>query len=267
MSAAEQGFSGPLIEMENVCIGSLHRPGLRVVEHVSWTVDRGQFWVVAGHHASGKSDLLMTLAGLMAPQEGDYRFLGEVMPIFEESRLKARLKVGLMFNGGQLVNGLTLGANISLPLRYHEDLDESGARDRAADLIQALELTPWVDELPGRVGRQWHERAGLARALAMRPELLLLDDPLSGLDAHHTSWWVDFLGGLARGDHGFLPHPVTIVLTADTLAPWAGVATHCAVLEGRTLVPMGCLREPKVREHSTVREYMIHGRWAFDPGR
>jgi len=267
MSVAEQTYPGPLIEMEDVSIDSLHRPGYCRVEHVNWKVDRGQFWVVAGHHASGKTDLVTTLAGLIAPQQGCYRLLGETMPIFEESRVAARLKVGLTFNGGQLLNGLTVGENISLPLRYHEDLDESGARDRVTELIQALELMPWVDELPGQVGRQWHERAGLARALAMRPELLLLDDPLFGLDARHTSWWLRFLGELARGEHSLLPRPLTVVVTADTLAPWSALATHCAVLENRTLVPMGCLQEPQVREHAAVREYLVHDRWAFDPGR
>lgn len=267
MNAPTQPSAEPVIEMEDVSIGSLHRPGLTVLERVNWTVERGQFWVVAGHHGSGKSDLLMTLAGLIAPAQGRYRFLGEAMPIFEDSRLEARLKVGLTFNGGQLLNRLTLGENICLPLRYHGDLDEAAARERVAELIEMLALAPWMDEMPGRVGRQWHERAGLARALVMEPELLLLDDPLSGLDAHHTTWWVSFLGSLCEGRTTRQDRPMTLIVTTDTLSPWASVATHCAVLENGGLVAMGCLQEPTVREQARVREFMVHSRWAFDPSR
>jgi ABC-type transporter Mla maintaining outer membrane lipid asymmetry ATPase subunit MlaF len=252
------------IEMQGVSIGSLHRPGLTVLERVDWRVAAGEFWVVAGHHASGKSDLLMTLGGLMAPVQGSYRLLGEPMPIFEDSRLAARLRVGLMFSGGRLLTRLTLAENITLPLRYHRDLDQGRALGRVAGLIEGLELAPLADRMPGAVGRQWQQRAALARALVMQPELLLLDDPLSGLDAHHTAWWIRFLGGLSGGTQPFHPRPVTLVVTTDTLAPWGGVATHCAVLEQRGLAAMGCLREPQVREDARVREYLAHDRWGFD---
>jgi ABC-type transporter Mla maintaining outer membrane lipid asymmetry ATPase subunit MlaF len=261
-----QTFASPVgvIEMEDVVIRSLHQPGVTVLEQVNWRVESGQFWVVAGHHASGKSDLLMTLAGLVAPAGGHYRLLGEPMPIFEESRLATRLKAGLLFSGGQLLSQLTLGENITLPLRYHQDLGHDRALERAGQLIEALELGPWADRMPGAVGRQWHQRAGFARALMLQPELLLLDDPLSGLDARHTAWWIGFLEGLFQGRHAFLRPPVTLVVTADTLGPWAAVATHCAILEQRSLVPVGCLREPQVREHVRVREFLAHGRWGFD---
>lgn len=264
MNTAVQTPPAPVIEMENVSVGSLYRPGVTVLEQVNWVVEQGQFWVVAGHHASGKSDLLMTVAGLIGPIKGAFRFLGEPIPIFEDSRLEARCKVGLLFSGGQLLNQLTLGENIILPLRYHRNLDEVGARERAGSVIDALELRSWLEQMPGSVGRQWLQRAGLARALVLEPELLLLDDPLSGLDARHTAWWVDLLGDLCRGKHPCLPRPLTIVVTADTLAPWSDVATHCAVLENGALMPMGCLQEPETRAHTRVREYMVHRRWAFD---
>lgn len=254
-----------VIDMREVAIGSLHHPELTVLEQVDWRVEPGQFWVVAGHHASGKSDLLMTAAGLTAPAGGNYHLLGEPMPIFEDTRLEARLQVGLMFNGGQLLNQLTLGENVTLPLRYHRDLEEVEARERAAPVIEALELTPWLERMPGTVGRHWQQRAGLARALVMQPELLLLDDPLSGLDVRHTDWWVAFLGGLNLGKHAFHPRPLTLVVTTDTLSPWRSVATHCAVLENRALSCLGCLGEREVREHVRVREFLAHSRWTFDP--
>jgi len=265
MSAAAPVSDPAVIEMEEVSIGSLHRPDVTVLERVNWIVDRGQFWLVAGHHASGKSDLLMTAAGLAAPTAGDYRLLGEAMPIYEDSRLEARLKVGLMFNGGQLLNQLTLGENVTLPLRYHRDLDEAVARERAASVIDALELNSWLDQMPGPVGRHWQQRVGLARALVLQPDLLLLDDPLSGLDARHTDWWVAFLHGLNLGKHPFRSRPMTLVVTTDTLSPWRGVATHCAVLGNGAMSTLGSLSDRDVRENVRVREFLAHSRWTFDP--
>lgn len=265
MNAFDSVAAACAIEMRGVSVGSIHRAGVTVLERIDWTVEQGQFWVVAGHHASGKSDLLMTTAGLIAPSSGSYRLMGEPMPIFEDSRLEARLRVGLLFNGGQLLNQLTLGENVTLPLRYHHDLDEGRARERAASVIEALGLSPWLDRMPGTAGRHWQQRVGLARALVMEPRLLVLDDPLAGLDVRHTAWWVAFLGDLCRGRHSFSPHPMTVVVTADTLSPWRDVATHCALLENRTLVPMGCLEELSVREDARVRAYLGHSRWMFDP--
>ena len=254
-----------VMEMEDVSIGSLHRSGVTVLDRVTWRVEGEQFWVVAGHHASGKSDLLMTAAGLMAPLNGKCRLLGEPMPIFEDSRIAARLKVGLMFNGGQLLNQLSLGENITLPLRYHYDLDQAEAYERARPVIDALQLPAWIDRMPGSVGRHWQQRAGLARALVMEPRLLLLDDPLSGLDARHTAWWVSFLADLSLGKHPFCPRPMAIVVTADSLSPWCDAATHCAVLGDGTLWPLGLLRDSGTSGHPRVREFMAHRRWAFDP--
>jgi ABC-type transporter Mla maintaining outer membrane lipid asymmetry ATPase subunit MlaF len=265
MSAVLNEIGAPAIDMRAVTVGSLRHPGVTVLDRVNWRVIPGEFWVVAGHHASGKSDLLMTLAGLVGPHAGDYDLFGERMPVFEESRLATRLKVGLVFNGGQLLNPLTLGDNITLPLRYHANLDPPEGLRRVGPILEALELRPWLARLPGEVGRHWRQRAGLARALVLKPNLLLLDDPLSGLDARHTAWWLRFLKEVFGGQQSLVPQPLTVVVTTDSLGPWCGVATHCALLENGTLLPMGCLQAREMREHGRLQEYLGHGSWTFDP--
>jgi ABC-type transporter Mla maintaining outer membrane lipid asymmetry ATPase subunit MlaF len=254
-----------VIEMDTVSIGSLHDPGASVIEAIEWTVRKGEFWVIAGHNGSGKSDLLLTLAGLMAPLAGRYRCLGEPMPILEDARPGHRLKVGLVFGGGRLLNRLNLGDNVALPVRYHEDLDEASALHRVMPILQATGLTPMAARMPGTLGRHWHQRAGLARALATHPELLLLDDPLSGLDSPHAAWWIRFLQDAHGGRQPFCSRDMTLVLATDTLAPWRQVATHCALLEAGRLVSMGCPNAPDVSGHPKIREYSGPGRWTFDP--
>src|SRR4051812_946456 len=94
-SREEQAPTGtPIIEMKGVRIGALTNPRATMLEGVDWTVAAGDYWVIAGMQGSGKSDLLSTAAGLIAPQGGAYRLFGHEMPIFEGELLKERLRVG-----------------------------------------------------------------------------------------------------------------------------------------------------------------------------
>src|SRR5438067_5285444 len=87
----------PLIEMENVSVGAMRDQSTIVVEEINWTVAPGDYWVVGGLQGAGKSDFLMMTGGLMPPASGHYRLFGEPMPIFEEARIKERLRLGLVF--------------------------------------------------------------------------------------------------------------------------------------------------------------------------
>src|SRR5206468_2235735 len=108
--------------------------------------------------------------------------LGQEMPLFDEADLPMRLQLGLVFEEGQLFHPLTIAENVALPLRYHRNLSEPEAEAEVGQLLELVELTPWAHSTPGAVGRNWHRRAGLARALILRPRVLLVDNPLAGLD-------------------------------------------------------------------------------------
>jgi ABC-type transporter Mla maintaining outer membrane lipid asymmetry ATPase subunit MlaF len=229
----------PALEMRDVSVESLRDPGSRVLEHVSWTVAPRDFWVVGGLQGSGKSDFLLTVAGLMAPSAGEYSFFGRPMPIFEEHRLDERLRLGIVFDGGQLFNHLTVAENVSLPLRYHRNLSQASAEPETRRMLALCELEPWADSTPGALARNWQKRVGLARALMLRPEVLLLDNPLGGLDLRHRGWWLAFLGRLSRGHEWMNGQPVTLVVTADDLRPWQNRARQFAVLKHERLVVLG----------------------------
>jgi ABC-type transporter Mla maintaining outer membrane lipid asymmetry ATPase subunit MlaF len=206
-----------------------------LVEGVDWRVAAGDFWCVCGAYGSGKSDFLMLAAGLVAPTEGMVRLFGEEGFADEEAQLRLRLKVGFVFDDGSLFNNLTVAENISLPLRYRGELSTGEIADRTAALLELGELTPWANSTPGTLGRNWRKRAGLLRALALQPDLLLLDAPLAGADARHAAWWLDVLAKLAAG-HPFMPgaRAATVVVTADDAQPWRGRARQFARLhEGK----------------------------------
>ena len=239
MAEGTAELTEPVLRMEGVTVGSLHDPGMVVAEDINWTVQPGDYWVVAGLQGTGKSDFLMMTGSLMAPVRGRYWLFGEPMPIFDEGRLKTRLRLGLVFDGGQSFNHLTIRENIALPLRYHRNLGKAEAEPLIQPWLDALELGPWADSTPGAIGRNWQKRVGLARALVLHPEVLLVDNPLGGLDLRHASWWLDFLDALSRG-HTLLDHrPVTLVVTAANLQPWIARARQFAILRERRFSVLG----------------------------
>ena len=228
-----------VIRMTNVTVGSLHDPGVIVVENVHWTVQQGDYWVIAGLQGSGKSDFLMMTGGVMAPRGGQYWLFDEPMPIFDEARLHHRLRLGLVFDTARLFNQLTVWENIALPLRYHRNLSKADAADEVRRFVEALELAPWADSTPGAIGRNWQKRVGLARALTLQPEVLLIDNPLAGLDLLHLHWWLNFLGELSKGHSLLRGRPVTLVTTTADLRPWRNQARQFAVLRHQRLTVVG----------------------------
>ncbi|HAB19701.1 MAG TPA: ABC transporter ATP-binding protein, partial [Verrucomicrobiales bacterium] len=162
--------------------------GSVVLEHVDWRVEEGDFWVIAGGHGSGKSALLATVAGLNPAGGGEVRVFGEELTP-DNLLATGRRRVGLVFEaGGRLLRDLTVAENIALPVSYHENCSLGEALDQVLPLIAALQLEGHADASAGRIGRAWSQRIALARALAAAPELLLLDNPIAGLDQDHIRW-------------------------------------------------------------------------------
>jgi ABC-type transporter Mla maintaining outer membrane lipid asymmetry ATPase subunit MlaF len=246
----------PALQMEDVTVGSLLDPSAVVAEEINWTVTPGDYWVVAGMQASGKSDFLMMTGSLMAPLHGRYRLFGEDMPIFEDPRLKARLRLGLVFDGGQMFHHLTVAENVALPLRYHRHLSVGEAEGPVRELLEATELATWADHAPATLTRNWQKRVGLARALALQPEVLLLDNPLVALDLHHTNWWLTFLDQLSKGHSLMHGHPMTLVVTTADLRPWKGHARQFAILKHKRLSVLGTWEQLRAANRELLHELL-----------
>ena len=257
METPKPGHVSPIIEMKGVSVGSMRDQSLTVLEEVEWEVQSGDYWVLAGLQGTGKSDFLMMTAGLMPPTAGTYNLYDEPMPIFDERRLSSRLRLGLVFDGGQLFNRLTVAENIALPLRYHRNLRAEAALEQAQRWLEATELEPWADSTPGALGRNWQKRAGLARALILQPEILLLDHPLGGLDMRHANWWLRFLEQLSKGHPLMQGKPVTLVVTASDLRPWKNQAKQFAILREKRFSVLGTWTQLEAASQELLHELLV----------
>jgi putative ABC transport system ATP-binding protein len=244
------------IEMLGVSVAALRDPTLTLLHDVNWTVQPGEFWVVAGPPRSGKSDLLLHAAGLLAPAAGVCRLFGRDTAELDESQLAVRLRVGLTFADGKLFNQLSLAENVALPLRYHRNPSESETARTVETLLDLLELTPYASLLPGSVATVWRQRAALARALVLQPELLLLDNPGGSLMTRHRGWLMHLLDQLWHGHAFYGGRPLTLVVTTDDLPVWQHPGRKFAAAHEGNFTVLGAWGGEPFRQHEAVKELL-----------
>jgi len=155
-----------------------------------------------------------------------------------------------------LFNRLTVAENVSLPLRYHQELGCEETERRVQAMLELTDLVEFANSTPGSLARNWQKRVGLARALMLQPEVLLLDDPLAGLDTRHAAWWLRFLDQLSRGPAWLQGKPMTIVATTSDLRPWRGLAKRIACLIEKKLMVFQDWQELEQCRDAAVRELL-----------
>ncbi len=254
---SETTSNSTILEMRGATISTLRDSTLNVVENVNWSVAPGEFWIVAGQPQSGKSDFLMTAAGLLLPTRGSCRLFGCETNSFGEAQLAERLRVGFVFAGGKLFNSLTVAENVALPLRYQKNLSDSEVADTVEKLLEIMELTPFADSTSANLAANWRQRAALARALILKPELLLLDQPLGGLGVRHRQWLLQFLEQLRLGHSWFGGQPLTIIASTDDLRSWRHPQRKFAVLDEKVFSVIGVWNEVASSASSAVKELLV----------
>jgi ABC-type transporter Mla maintaining outer membrane lipid asymmetry ATPase subunit MlaF len=234
------GSDTSLVEAVDVTVSPLHSNAV-VASHVDWRLTAGEFWVVGGRHGSGKTSFLSTIAGLQRPATGVIRHFGEELSqLAEPELLRQRERIGFVFKGGgRMFAGLTVAENVALPLQYHLQWTEEKTAERVAAVLEATELAEESDKTAQNLGWGRQQRVGLARALALNPELLFLDEPLSGLEASDRQWWRKFLDMLSEGAALTGGLPMTIVVTTNDFGFWIGGGHHCGLLQDGRWQPHG----------------------------
>jgi phospholipid/cholesterol/gamma-HCH transport system ATP-binding protein len=240
-----------VIDVRGICT----RFGKAVVhENVELSVSAGEIFALVGASGSGKSTLLREIILLQQPASGSIRVFGrEVVGMSDEQALPLRRRWGVMFERGALFSALTVAENVGMVLAEHTDLPPRLAREVAAVKI-ALTGLP-VDagpKYPGELSGGMRKRASLARALALDPELLFLDEPTAGLDPLSASG-IDELVRSLRDGLG-----LTIMMVTHDLDLMWRVADRVAVLGGGSIVGVGTMTELSRSDDPLVRQY-FHG--------
>lgn len=202
------------------------------VNGVNWRVEAEDFWAVGGLHWSGKSNLLTTAAASHSRIRGSLRLFGrDIADLSAEQTLESRLRIGLVFEGdGRMFPNLTVAENIALPLRYRRENEDADVWNRLAEALESLDLAAAADALPGEIDFGLKRRAALARAAIMQPDVLLLDQPLVGLDPRQRAWWVDLIEHIHEGHPLFGGRPTATVVATEDLRPWLDRANQFAVI-------------------------------------
>lgn len=234
-------------------ISRLHtRFGTAVVhEDINLTVKRGEIFALAGSSGCGKSTLLREIIQLQRPDSGTIKVFGrDVHSIGDDEVLELRRRWGMMFERGALFSALTVAENVAMPLHEHTDLS-----DELIDEIVAIKIvlaglpTSTGAKYPSELSGGMRKRAALARAIALDPELLFLDEPTAGLDPLSASG----LDELVRHLKELLGLTILIV-THDLDLLWR-VADRVAVLGDGHVLGVGTMEELSKSEHPMVREY------------
>ena len=235
MSDALAAQASCVLELTALEVSSSYDRDLAVVSGVNWRVERNDFWLVGGLLGTGKSDFLSTIAGVLPFRSGQIHLAGQPLMLpSEEGYLQQRLKIGMVHDGGLLFSHLSVAENVALPLRYHHNLCSEDTDEKVHAWLQATGLEGFGSQSSTRISRNWAQRAGLARACILQPEILLLDTPLTGLDPLHTHWWIDFLDSLSRGHPLMNYRPMTLIVTCDQFEPWLATGRRFALLrQGR----------------------------------
>ncbi len=155
----------------------------KILDGVNLEVRRGETLVIMGGSGCGKSTLLRHLIGALAPDAGTVELFGKDLAALDEEGLNAvRRRFGVLFQSGALFNSLTVGENIALPLREHTPFAEEIIRIVVNMKLELVGLRDFRDLMPAQISGGMKKRVGLARALALDPEIIFCDEPGAGLD-------------------------------------------------------------------------------------
>ncbi len=156
---------------------------LPVLDDMSFRIENGESVVIIGRSGGGKSVLLKHLIGLLQPDSGAVLIDGEdIGPMNERQLLRVRRKFGMVFQGAALFDSMTVAENVAFGLRRHEHLTEREIADRVAGILEMVDLPGTENKKPAELSGGMRKRAGLARAVIYEPQIVLYDEPTTGLD-------------------------------------------------------------------------------------
>lgn len=206
---------------------------------------------ILGPSGTGKSVLLKHVVGLLAPDSGTIRVFGEdIWSMTEAQRNEFRKRFGVLFQDGALFGSMNVYNNVAFPLRKNTDMDEDDIRDIVLKRLNEVGLGNALNRMPGELSGGMKKRAGFARALVMNPEVVMFDEPDSGLDPVRTK----LLCNLIRDVHD--EHSGTYVVVTHDIGTARAVSDYIGVLWKGQLVHYGPTEEAFASDDPFVRQFL-----------
>lgn len=226
-----------------------------IQQDLSFTVRRGDIFIIMGGSGCGKSTLLRSMIGLKAPAKGDVYYNGRSLwKSSPEEREQMMRRFGILYQSGALWSSLTLAENVALPLEQYTRLPAADIRELASLKLALVGLAGFEDYYPSEISGGMQKRAALARAMALDPDILFFDEPSAGLDPVSSRLLDDLILQL-RDSLG-----ATIVVVSHELASIFAIGTNSVFLDAdaKTMIAQGHpqrllaeSRDPKVRNFLT----------------
>jgi phospholipid/cholesterol/gamma-HCH transport system ATP-binding protein len=222
-----------------------------VIDHLSFTIHRGETLVIMGGSGCGKSTLLRHIIGVMRPTSGSVKIFGQEITTMNDVQIgDVRRRFGMLFQSGALLASLTVGENVALPLLQHTDMALDEVEETVTQKLQMVGLNGFNNLKPAEISGGMRKRVGLARALALDPELLFSDEPTSGLDPIMTAV-VDKLTLELTKDEGM----TAVVVTHDMTSAFR-IATRMIMLGRGRILAQGTPDEIRTHPDPEVQQFI-----------
>lgn len=236
------------IRFENV---SKSFGALRVLDDVSFNVVRGETLCILGRSGTGKSVTIKQLVGLIRPDRGKiYVDNDEITSLPPDALARVRKGMGFLFQYSALFDSISVGENVAFPMRRHTNLSEAEIRDRVDRKLGRVGLHGVYSKNPSEISGGMRKRAGLARALALDPPVLLADEPSSGLDPVTSREIDELFLDLKHTER------TTMVIVTHNIPSARRIGDELALLHQGKILARGVPAELERNDHPLVREFM-----------
>ncbi len=223
----------------------------KVLQGIDLTVERGKTVAILGQSGTGKSVLLKLIIGLQEPDSGTIEIEDrDITTISREELNELRKKIGFLFQNGALYDSLTVGKNVEFPLSRHTELQSKERKDRVRELLSKVGMEKHIDKLPSDISGGMQKRVGLARALALDPEIVLFDEPTAGLDPI-TADEIDSLIAELKSERQM----TSIVVTHDIHAVRL-ISDHVVMLRDGRIAMEGTFQEMKKNKDEFITRFL-----------
>ena len=227
---------------------------LKVLRGADLSVSKGESMVVIGGSGTGKSVLIKHIIGLLRPDEGKVVVKGAVISESDRSDLnELRRSMGMLFQQAALFDSMTVGDNVAFELRQHTSMGEEEVSDRVEEMLTMVGLSRLQDKWPADLSGGMKKRAGLARALAIGPEIILYDEPTTGLDPILADQINDLIRDLQKR-----LNVTSVTITHDMISAYK-IADRIAMLHKGRIEEVGTPGEIQDSSNPIVQQF-IHGR-------